>query len=147
MSLPGFSIRGHKLREAMIRTFGPLERRAIEEIWRHKEMSVRDMVLSFGRSIAYTTVMTTLDRLYKKGFLERRKVDRAYLYKAKFTRKELEVGLAGDVISGLIDVAARNVEPVLACIVDAVTDKDLELLDELERLVQEKKAAIAKKNS
>ena len=98
--------------------------------------------MSCEKRIAYTTLMTTLDRLYKKGYLERRKVERAFVYKAAHTRDELQAGITGDVITGLIDSATRNVEPVLACIVDAVGEKDRELLDELERLIKEKKKAL-----
>jgi hypothetical protein len=42
----------------------------------------------------------------------------------------------------LIDRATGGVEPVLACIVDAVSEKDRELLDDLERLVNQKKAEL-----
>lgn len=127
----------------MVASLGTLERKTLDEVWRKGEVSVRDVVSSFGDSAAYTTVMTTLDRLFKKGYLERRKVERAFLYTAKHTREELEMGITGDVITGLIDGATRNVEPVLACIVDAVSDKDRELLDQLERLIKEKKEALA----
>jgi predicted transcriptional regulator len=104
-----------------------------------------EMVASFNDEIAYTTLMTTLDRLYKKGYLERRKVDRAFVYKALHTPEELQRGITGDVITGLIDGATRNAQPVLACIVDAVSEKDRELLDELERLIKEKKESLKAK--
>lgn len=129
----------------MVASLGALEQKTLNEVWRKGEVSVRDVVSSFGDSVAYTTVMTTLDRLYKKGFLDRHKSDRAYIYKARHTRDEVERGMTGDVITGLIDGATRNVEPVLACIVDAVSEKDRELLDELERLIKEKKQQLAAK--
>ena len=146
MPFPKFTIRGFRLpREAMVASLGTLERKTLEEVWRQKEVNVRDVVVALGDTNAYTTVMTTLDRLYKKGYLNRRKECRAFLYTAKMSQEQLHIGLAGDVITGLIDGATRNVEPVLACIVDAVSDKDRELLDELERLVKEKKAALGQK--
>lgn len=146
MTFPRFTVRGFKPpREAVVASLGALERKTLEEVWRAREVTVRDVVAKFGDSIAYTTVMTTLDRLYKKGYLDRRKVDRAFIYTARHTREELQLGITGDVITGLIDGATRNVEPVLACIVDAVSDKDRELLDELERLIKEKKQALAKR--
>jgi predicted transcriptional regulator len=146
MSFPRFTIRGFRApREAVVASLGKLERRALEEVWRSGEVSVKHVVAALGETIAYTTMMTTLDRLYKKGYLDRRKVERAFLYKARHTREELQMGITGDVITGLIDGATRNVEPVLACIVDAVSDKDRELLDDLERLIKEKKEALSKK--
>ena len=117
---------------------GPLERQVLDETWRRGEVSVRDICLAFGEQIAYTTVMTTLDRLYKKRLLERRKSGRAFLYSPAVSREQLETGIREDVIEGLLD-GTDGIQPVLACIVDAVSERDRELLDELDRLVQEKK--------
>lgn len=118
---------------------GPLERQVLEEAWRGEEISVRDVFVSFDERIAYTTLMTTLDRLYKKGLLSRRKSGRAFLYSPRVTREEFEQGIAEDVIDGLLGRGAHGVEPVLACIVDAVSENDRELLDELDRLIREKR--------
>jgi len=90
--------------------------------------------------------MTTLDRLYKKGFLERTKVDRAFIYHASLTKDQLQIGFASNVITGLIEIATGSTRPVLACIVDAVSDSDRELLDDLERLVKQKKAELEGKD-
>jgi predicted transcriptional regulator len=132
-------------RSAVLPQLGPLERRTLNEVWRLKEANVRHVLSALGGEVAYTTVMTTLDRLYKKGFLDRAKVDRAYVYSARMTRDELQLGFAETVIAGLIEVATGRTEPVLACIVDAVSEKDRDLLDDLERLVKEKKAALDQK--
>ena len=145
MPFPKFTIRGFKApREAMLASLGTLERKTLEEVWRRKETNVREVVAALGDNFAYTTIMTTLDRLYKKGYLDRKKAGRAFSYTPRMSLEELRVGIAGDVIVGLIDGATKNVEPVLACIVDAVSDRDRELLDELERLVKEKKASLDK---
>ena len=130
--------------EALLPTLGPLERRTLDEVWRLKEANVRDVMKALGGPIAYTTVMTTLDRLHKKGFLDRRKDHRAFVYFARASRDELHLGVTQAMIGGLMDIAAGRTEPVLACIVDVVSSKDRELLDELERLVKEKKASLKK---
>lgn len=132
-------------REAIMASLGTLERQTMNEVWQNAEVSVRQVEIAFGETVAYTTIMTTLDRLYKKGLLTRRKSGRAFLYAAKFSPEELERGLAEDVISGLLDTVNEQVEPVLACIVDAVSERDLDLLDELERLVQEKRRELESK--
>jgi predicted transcriptional regulator len=140
MKMPKFMLRGRTHpREAMMTSLGALERRTLEEVWRLCEVSVRQIESAFGETVAYTTVMTTLDRLYKKGLLTRRKSGRAFLYAARFSPEELERGLAEDVISGLLDTATERVEPVLSCIVDAVSERDRDLLDDLERLVRQKR--------
>jgi predicted transcriptional regulator len=143
MKMPKFLLRGFsRPREAIIASLGSLERRTMNEVWAQKEVSVRQVETAFDECVAYTTVMTTLDRLYKKGFLNRRKEGRAFLYSPKFTPEELERGLTEDVIGILLDAKCEHIEPVLACIVDAVSDRDRELLDELERLVREKRLAL-----
>ena len=118
---------------------GKLERQVLEEIWQRGEVSVRDVYTSFGQEIAYTTLMTTLDRLYKKNLLSRRKEGRAFFYTSAVSREGLEHGIREDVIDGLLGGGAEGVKPLLACIVDTVSERDRELLDELERLIKEKR--------
>ena len=60
-------------------------------LWQEGEVAVRDVCRKLEQTLAYTTVMTTLDRLYKKGLLVRRKQDRAYFYEARFSRLEMEL--------------------------------------------------------
>ncbi len=121
---------------------GRLERQVLEETWRLGEISVRDVFVSFEERVAYTTLMTTLDRLYKKGLLSRRKEGRAFLYSAAVSKDELELGIREDLIDGLLGRGAHGVEPVLACIVDAVSQNDRDLLDELDRLIQAKRRSL-----
>ena len=104
------------------------------------------MYLAFDERIAYTTLMTTLDRLYKKQLLDRRKDGRAFLYSPAVSREEFEHGIREDVIDGLLGHGAEGVQPVLACIVDTVSERDRELLDELERLIREKKRELRRKS-
>jgi predicted transcriptional regulator len=118
----------------------------IEEIWRLGEVSVRDVVRAFDEQVAYTTIMTTLDRLYKKKLLQRRKDGRAFLYTALVNRDDFDQGIKADVVDGLLGNGADGVGPVLACIVDTVSERDRELLDELDRLVQEKKRELQTKS-
>jgi len=124
---------------------GKLERRVLEEAWQRGEVSVRDIYVAFGELIAYTTLMTTLDRLFRKQILERRKDGRAFLYAAKHSREEFEHGIREDVIDGLLGGGAEGIQPVLACIVDTVSETDRELLDELDRLIKEKKRELRRK--
>jgi len=122
--------------------FGPLEVSVLEALWRRDgEASVRGLADDFPEA-AYTTLMTTLDRLFKKGALARRKSGRAFVYRARRDRAELEADLARDAFDVLfasrMDRAGANV--VISGLVDAVGDQDARLLDDLERLVREKRA-------
>jgi len=126
---------------------GSLERQVLDEIWRRGEVSVRDIYRIFEERIAYTTLMTTLDRLFKKNLLDRRKDGRAFIYSALVSQADFEQGIKEDVIEGLLGHGADAVEPVLACIVDTVSERDRELLDELDRLIKEKRKELNQRNS
>ena len=140
MKTSPFVLRGFRRpREIAFTAVGRRERLVLEETWQRGEVSVRDIYRAFEERVAYTTLMTVLDRLFRKNLLARRRDGRAYLYAAAVTREEFERTIKADVVDGLVGHGADEVEPVLACIVDTITQRDRELLDELDRLVQEKK--------
>jgi len=120
---------------------GDLERAVMEIVWAGNEVSVRSACERLGSSVAYTTVMTTMDRLFKKGLLARRKEGRAFLYRATATRDELEGAIASELVQNLLHHTGAEALPVLSSLVDAVSEHDRALLDELERLVREKRRA------
>jgi len=146
MKTSRFLLRGFKRpREVASEALGKLERAVLNEAWQRDEVSVRDIYLAFGENIAYTTLMTTLDRLFKKNILTRRKDGRAFLYAPAVSPDEFEQGIREDVIEGLLGHGA-DVQPVLACIVDTVSERDRELLDELDRLIKEKRRELKQSN-
>jgi predicted transcriptional regulator len=106
-------------------------------------VSASDIYRAFDERTAYTTWMTTLDRLFKKGLLTREKDGRAYIYSPRVSREEFERGVAEDVLGDLLGRSGGGAEPLLACIVDAVSDHDRALLDELQRLVEEKRRELS----
>lgn len=144
MKLPYLTLRGFKKpSEVAAFELGPLERDVMKLVWESHEhgleVSVRDIHQAFDERLAYTTLMTTLDRLHKKGLLERRKDGRAFFYSPRLSPAEFEGSIARDVIETLLGRGVNGVEPVLACIVDAVGEHDRALLDELDRLIEEKR--------
>ena len=118
--------------------FGALELRVLDAVWRQhgKEVAVRDIHPDFPGS-AYTTLMTTMDRLHRKGVLERRKVGRAFAYRAVSSRQELESGLVTRALQSVLK--GEGAQPILSFFVEEVSRHDDRLLDELERLVREKR--------
>jgi predicted transcriptional regulator len=116
---------------------GPLEARLMEIVWsRPAPVGVRDAQRDLPE-LAYTTVMTTLDRLYKKGVLARRKAGRAFVYSPRFTPDELRQTLARGVIARLLGAAGGSPRPVLSGLVDSVESD--RLLDELETIVRDRR--------
>lgn len=111
---------------------GPLERAVMEIIWERDdaEVTVRDVLdAPVGRGHAYTTLMTVLDRLWHKGFVARRRVGRAYAYRAKRTREQHVEGLIGQILAG-----AGNRQSALLGFVRGV---DAEDLAELRRVIRQ----------
>jgi predicted transcriptional regulator len=115
---------------------GTLELELMEILWDGGEGSVRDVVPRLSRPLAYTTVMTTLDRLFKKGLLDRRKSDRAFLYSPSFSRQEWERRRAGNLVAGFLAGPNPSRELLLSCLLDAVGEHDVTLLDDLERKIR-----------
>src|SRR5579871_6230778 len=103
---------------------GRLENAVMEVLWHTGEANVRDVALRLPRPLAYTTVMTTCDRLYKKGLLERRKQDRAFFYSPRLSRREWEQKRAGDVVAELLANPEQRSELLISCFVDAVSERD-----------------------
>jgi predicted transcriptional regulator len=146
MKAPRFLLRGFRRpSEVASMALGKLERQVLDEAWQRREVSVRDIFLAFEERIAYTTLMTTLDRLFRKKILSRRKDGRAFVYSPAVSLEEFEHGIREDVIDGLLGRGAEGVQPVLACIVDTVSERDRELLDELDRLIKEKRRELRRK--
>lgn len=111
---------------------GPLEAQIMEYAWnRTGPLTVREVADSIGarQNLAYTTVMTVMERLSNKGFLLRRKVGRAYSYEPRMSREDYTAGLVRAVLA-----ASRDRRSVLLGFVKSVRKDDL---NELERLVKQ----------
>jgi predicted transcriptional regulator len=120
---------------------GSLESELMEQIWRLEEFAVRDLHGKLAPRLAYTTIMTTLDRLYKKGLLCRRKAGKAYLYSPALSEREYQGRLTEHFI-GLALNGGKFGHAVLSSFVDAVTETDQEMLDGLDRLVKAKQRVL-----
>jgi predicted transcriptional regulator len=103
-------------------SLGVLEREVMDAVWTAGQVTVRDTQALLPRRVAYTTVMTTLDRLFKKGLVVRSRAGKAFVYRALQTRQQAETA-------------------ILSNLVDAVGNQDgaADLLDALEQMVRDKK--------
>ncbi|QGN35712.1 BlaI/MecI/CopY family transcriptional regulator [Microlunatus sp. Gsoil 973] len=115
-------------------SLGDLERRVMEELWAAAApRSVREVhaALIRDRDLAYTTVMTVLDRLAKKGLVIRESAGRAYLYSAVQTREEM----VAEVMHDALDGTEQDRTAALVAFVDRVTpDEAATMRDALARL-------------
>ena len=121
-----------------MRALGELEERLMAILWDEgAAMSVRDVCERVKRfKLAYTTVMTTMDRLHKKGLLARTKQGNAFLYLPAIDRTEYQRRV---VESALAPMFEQDAAPVLAAFVDVAANIDEANLARLEQLIAEHK--------
>ncbi len=134
---------GRKELEAFL---GPLEANIIGVIWNSdkKPLRVRDIYekLKQKKDIAYTTVMSTMNRLYEKGLLDRRiekgKGGLFYVYWPKFEEQSFKKSAVREVISSLIENFGEIVTSYL--VEEASSDEqDLRALKEkVDNIMKEK---------
>ena len=117
---------------------GPFERQLLREVWSRGNATVRELIEDGRIHQAYTTVMTTMDRLYKKGLLDRAVEGRAFRYSPRISSEELQRGAAIDGIRQLLSSADTSSLP-LSYLVEALSDHDAQLLDELQVLIERKR--------
>jgi predicted transcriptional regulator len=117
---------------------GPFEQQVLQELWSQGSATVRELLADGRIHQAYTTVMTTVDRLYKKGLLDRTPEGRAFRYTPRFTSKELQRDTALESIRQLLGSSDASSLP-LSYLVEALSSHDAQLLDELQLLVERKR--------
>ncbi len=125
---------------------GRLELSVMEIVWRRGESSVRDVVAKLERPRAYTTIMTTLDRLYKKNLLERRKAERAFLYSPRCSRDDWERERADGLLAGFLSRSEPSRDLLISCLVDAAGKYDDALLEELEKKIRAKRKELLQRS-
>lgn len=130
----------HPLNPGTVPTaLGPLERRVIDTLWtRADAATIRNLAEAFP-GVAYTTLMTTADRLFRKGLLDRVRDGRAFRYRPRFTRAEFDLHLAASAMVNWLDDDPTSLRPLVSLFVDEVSRRDESMLDELERLVRQKR--------
>lgn len=128
---------------SLTRSLGQREREILSILCGHEPASVQQVSQRLSANLAYTTVMTTLDRLFKKGFLRREKQDRAYIYSARLTSREIEDQRAAGMIRRFFTDSAEHPDILISCLVEAVHDYDTRLLDELEARIRAARAQYA----
>jgi predicted transcriptional regulator len=97
----------HPDRQGLRMLLGDLEADIMDVVWRQPEdtwCTVREVyeTMREERRIAYTTVMNTMTRLAKKGVLESRRQDLAYLYRPRQSREAFIHGVVGHVLERLL---------------------------------------------
>ena len=109
-----------------MRGFGDLEAVIMRRVWDHEgPVTVRELYeeLQRERAIAYTTVMSTMDNLHRKGWLARERDGKAYRYTAVANREEYSARLMREALA-----EAGDTEAVLSHFVAAMDGGQAEAL-------------------
>ena len=133
----------HSFSDSSLRAqLGPLEQKVFDVVSFMGTATVREIVRDGKLWQTYPTIMTTMDRLFKKGLLTRVAEGRAFRYSPRYSAEELERAEAIGGIRRLLD--SQNASLHLSYLVQAVGAQDGRLLDELHSLVEQQRAALRK---
>jgi len=119
---------------------GPLERQIHRAVWARGTATVREVLEDGAIWQSYSTIMTTMDRLFRKGLLGRVLEGKAFRYSARYSPEEIERGAAMSGIRRLLGSEYASLH--LSYLVEAVSAKDEKLLDELQALVERQRAEL-----
>lgn len=120
-------------------TLGDLEMEVLEQLWRLGSGDVRAVhaAQTQGRDNHPNTVQSALERLFRKGLLDREKQSHAYIYTPRLNREELAARLIDETLQR---VKGSEPLPMLAAFVDLALGQDPAVLDELEQLLKARRA-------
>lgn len=118
---------------------GDLEYAVLSALWNLGVASAPDVhrVVGEPRGLVYTTTAKVLDRLLEKSLVRRKRVGRSFSYHALADRDTVTSARAKDIVKRVLGDAPL---PAMAALVDAVEAVDPDLVDELQRMVAERRA-------
>ncbi|MDP9356607.1 MAG: BlaI/MecI/CopY family transcriptional regulator [Chloroflexota bacterium] len=133
MDIHRFNLEG----SGLTRVLGELEARIMEAVWQLGSPTGKEICAALGAGSHYKTVMTVANRLVEKGLLIREgTAERAFRYRAAESREAFLARVSSSVASELVGDFGRH---ALAQLVRAAEEVDPAYLDELERLVRERR--------
>ena len=114
--------------------FGDLEEKIMEILWEKKEATVRqikDELSKDKENYAYTTIMTIMDRLYKKGILDRRKEGKGYIYFPRVSKEEFEKLVTEKVISDIVKAHPETAIAAFGGVIEELSEDEIKKLKEM----------------
>jgi predicted transcriptional regulator len=120
-----------------------LELEILKVLWKKSPLGVREVQeeLAIGaarRELARTSVITMMNIMHQKGYLNRRKAGNSFRFSPKVTDQEVNRGMLGDLVERVFDGSARNVVLELLESSDIAPDELVELRRLIGRKVKEK---------
>ncbi len=114
--------------------FGELEEKVMDILWTKGNATVKEIneeLSKKGEKYAYTTIMTILDRLYKKGVLDRKKEGKGYRYVPKLSKEQFEEMVTEKVISEIVKANPSTAVAAFGGIIDELNEEEIKKLKEI----------------
>ncbi|MFN0145627.1 MAG: BlaI/MecI/CopY family transcriptional regulator [Dehalococcoidia bacterium] len=107
---------GEATRTTLITSVGELEASVLSTLWVDGELSTPDVFNRVGkpRGLAYTTILTVLQRLYRKGLVSRRGEGKAHKYSAALSREQFSEHRGAFLASAMVELGNAGLSALLA---------------------------------
>lgn len=125
------------------RVLGDIERLVMDILWSRAEVTGREVLeeIQKERPLAFTTILTVMDRLLKKGLIKRKKMGGVFVYAPSISRDEFVKQVSEEVLQGILDISASS---AASSFVDILYKTSPDEMDRLSRLIEERKKAASK---
>lgn len=125
------------------KVLGHLEEEVMGSLWTRGEATGKEVLadLSGKRKIAYTTVLTVLDRLYKKDLVKKEKNGGSFHFSATYSKDDFSAIISKEVMKGVVEMSKHYAS---ANFVDVLAESDPEELSRLEELIEAKRRELKK---
>lgn len=126
------------------RVLGDIEKPVMDVLWDRDEVTGREVYeeVNRGRPLAFTTILTVLDRLLKKGLIRRTKRGRLFVYTAAMSRDDFVRQVSHEVLQGIMDISASSAATFF---VDILYKTSPEEIERLSKLIEERKRGRSRK--
>jgi len=120
--------------------FGSGEQLVLEALWEKGSLTGRAIFEEVSRSkgLAYTTVLTVVSRMVKKGSVKRKKAGGIYIFEAALKKPEFERHVASTVIKGIVEISPAH---AVSAFVDVLSQYDARRFDEIMKVIEEMRKA------
>ncbi|WP_457639074.1 BlaI/MecI/CopY family transcriptional regulator [Persephonella sp.] len=121
-----------KFRKNRPSPFGDLEEKVMDYLWKHGSGTVKEVRKYLGEDrFAHTTVMTVMDRLYKKGILSRKREGKGYIYYPVVSRENFEAEVAKKIVKELTKEKPSIAVAAFEGIVEELSEEEIKKLEEI----------------
>ena len=114
-------------------------------LWRKKESNGRGIFeeIKQWHKVAYTTILTVVDRLVKKGFIRKEKKEDIFVFSPVFSEKEFNLYVTRKIMQGLLKLSSDS---TIVSFADILSELDSKQVEELHALIETKMKNVSEKN-